>query len=239
MKRQEIKKMNRRFFKENAPLLCGMAVTAAGVTAAGLLLHQSFFRILPLYVSLAVGLLQSRMIRYASLLGGLNSILYALVYAHYHLYASAAYALLVSCPIQIVTFIRWSRKPWGHSTVFRVLTVKQRIAAGAVFAGLLAGLGFALPYLGGEHTFLDSAVTLLGILTSVLMMLSYKEYPLLMVVGGVLSSALYISMLPEHPEQATYLIFNLYSLVCCTLASVRIRKLYAEQQQKQASGTLP
>ena len=227
--------MNRQFFKDNAPLLCGMAITAAGVTAAGLLFHQSFFRILPLYVSLVIGLLQSRMIRYASLMGGVNSILYALVYAHYHLYASAAYALLVSCPIQIVTFIRWSRKPWGNSTVFRKLTAKQRIVTGAVFTGLLVGMGFILPRLGGEHTFLDSAVTLLGILTSVLTMLSYKEYALLMVAGGVLSSALYVVMLPEHPEQATYLIFNLYSLVCCTLASFRIGKLYAEQQRKQAA----
>ena len=216
--------MNRQFFKDNAPLLCGMAVTAIGITAAGLL-----------YVSLVIGLLQSRMIRYASLMGGVNSILYALVYAHYHLYASAAYALLVSCPIQIVTFIRWSRKPWGQSTVFRELTAKQRIVIGAVFAGLLVGLGIMLPRLGGEHTFLDSAVTLLGILTSVLTMLSYKEYALLMVAGGVFSSALYIAMLPEHPEQATYLIFNLYSLICCTLASFRIRKLYLEQQQKNAS----
>ena len=227
--------MNRQFFKNNAPLLFGMAVTAAGITAAGLLFHQSFFRILPLYVSLVIGLLQSRMIRYASLMGGVNSILYALVYAHYHLYASAAYALLVSCPIQIVTFIRWSRKPWGQSTVFRKLTAKQRIVTGTVFAGLLVVLGFMLPRLGGEHTFLDSAITLLGILTSVLTMLSYKEYALLMVAGGVLSSALYVAMLPEHPEQATYLIFNLYSLVCCTLASFRIRKLYAEQQRKQTA----
>lgn len=226
--------MNKQFFKDNAPLLVGMAVTAAGVTSAGIVFHQSFFRILPLYVSLVVGLLQSRMIRYASLIGGVNSVLYALVYAHYHLYASAAYALFVSCPIQIVTFIRWSRKPWGQSTVFRALTVKQRIVTGAVFAGLLVGLGLALPLLGGEHTFLDSAVTLLGILTSLLTMLSYKEYALLMVAGGVLSSVLYVSMIPNHPEQTTYLIFNLYSLTCCTLAFFRIRKLYAEQRKSQA-----
>ncbi|MBO4407254.1 MAG: hypothetical protein J5849_06085, partial [Clostridia bacterium] len=57
------------FFRENAPLLCGMALTAIGVTAAGLIFHQSFFRILPLYVSLTVALLQSRMIRTASLIG--------------------------------------------------------------------------------------------------------------------------------------------------------------------------
>jgi hypothetical protein len=77
--------MNKQFYKDNAPLLCIMAVTAAGITIAGFLFHQSFFRILPLYISLIIALLQSRMIRYASLIGGINSILYALVYAHYPL----------------------------------------------------------------------------------------------------------------------------------------------------------
>lgn len=226
--------MNRQFLKDNAPLIIGMAFTAAGITAAGLLFHQSFFRILPLYVSLVIGLLQSRMIRYASLMGGVNSILYALVYAGYHLYASAAYALLVSCPIQIVTFIRWSRKPWGQSTVFRELSARQRIVTGAVFAALLVGLGIALPRIGGEHSFLDSAVTLLGILTSVLTMLSYKEYALPMAVGCGVSTALYVAMLPEHPEQTTYLVFSLYSLTCCTLAFFRIGKLYREQQQENS-----
>ena len=171
------------------------------------------------------------MIRYASLIGGINSVLYALVYAHYHLYATAAYALLVSCPIQIVTFIRWSQRPWGQSTFFRKLTAKQRIVTAAVFAGLLAGLGLLLPKLGGEHSFLDSAVTLLGILTSVLTMLAFTEYASLMVVSGLVCVALYAFMLGEHPEQVTYLIFTLYSLACCVIAFFRIRKLYAEQQK--------
>lgn len=225
--------MNKQLIKENAPLICGMWITAAGITIAGFWFHQSFFRILPLYVSLVIALLQTRMIRYASLLGAFNSVLYAMVYMHYHLYASAIYALLVSCPIQIATFIRWSRKPWGQSTVFRKLTAKQRIVTATFFAGLLAGLGLLLPLLGGEHSFLDSAVTLLGILTSILTMLAFMEYASLMVVGNLVSAALYISMFGEHPEQATYLIFTLYSLTCCVIAFFRIRKLYAEQQKKE------
>ncbi len=230
--------MNRQFVKENRPLLCGMAVTAVGITAAGILFRQSPVRILPLYVSLVIALLQSRMIRYASLMGGFNSILYALVYAHYHLYASAAYALLVSCPIQIVTFIRWSRKPWGQSTVFRRLSAKQRILTALIFGGLLAGLGLLLPFLGGEHSFLDSAVTLLGILTSVLTMLAYMEYAALMAAGGVVSAFLYLSMLAEHPEQITYLIYTLYSLTCCVIAGFRIVKLYREQQNTEPNSRI-
>ena len=61
--------------KDNLPRLCLMAVTAILITVTGILFHQSFIRILPLYVSLVVGVLQSRANRYASLLGGMNSIL--------------------------------------------------------------------------------------------------------------------------------------------------------------------
>ncbi len=93
------------------------------------------------------------------------------------------------------------------------------------------GLGLLLPLFGGEHSFLDSAVTLLGIFNSFLTMLAYMEYASLMVISNLVSAALYISMLSEHPEQATYLIYTLYSLTCCIIAFFRIRKLYAEQQK--------
>ncbi len=222
--------MKKSFWKDNLPLLVGMAVTAAAVTAAGILFHQSFFRILPLYVSLIVALLQSRMIRYASLLGGINSILYALVYAGYRLYGSAAYALLVSCPIQLVTFVLWSRKPWGQSTVFRRMPAKGRILTAGGFALALLLTQLILRLTGGEHVFLDSLVTLLGILTAFLTMLSYREYTVLMVAGGILSAALYLTMLPEHPEQTTYLVFGIYSLICSVTALFRIRKLCREQE---------
>ena len=104
---------NQFFTKDNLPRLCLMAVTAVLITVTGIIFRQSFIRILPLYVSLLVGLLQSRANRYASLLGGLNSILYTLVYIYLGLYASAGYALLFSFPLQIVTFILWSRRKRG------------------------------------------------------------------------------------------------------------------------------
>ena len=69
--------MNKPFFtKSNLPRLILLAVTAILITVTGILFRQNFLHILPLYVSLVVGILQSRANRYACLLGGLNSILY-------------------------------------------------------------------------------------------------------------------------------------------------------------------
>lgn len=81
--------------------------TAALITAAGLYFHQDFFRILPLYVSLFVLIFSAKVNRYAFLIGGLNSILYAAVYFAYGLYGMAVYALVFSFPIQMLSFFRW------------------------------------------------------------------------------------------------------------------------------------
>ena len=65
-----------------------LGITAIVITITGILVDQSFFRILPLYISLFVSLLQARANRYAPLIGSVNSLLYAAVYYHYRLYAS-------------------------------------------------------------------------------------------------------------------------------------------------------
>ncbi len=225
--------MNQKYLKENFPLLIAMALTAVLITVTGILFRQSFLRILPLYISLIVGLLQSRVNRYASLLGGINSILYALVYLHYHLYGSAIYAVLVSCPIQIITFVRWSKKPWGKSTVFRKMNWKQRVLTALGYASSLCLLLLILSFTDANYVVLDSAITLLGILNSLLMMFAFIEYTVLMIVGNVLNMSLYITMIQDTPEQITYLIYSVYSLICILLAFFRSKKFYREQQEKE------
>ncbi|MBQ9543725.1 MAG: nicotinamide mononucleotide transporter [Clostridia bacterium] len=228
--------MKKNFFRENLPLAVGLVLTAIGISAAAIVFHQQLWRILPLYVSLAVALLQSRMNRLAPLLGGINSVLYAAVYCYYALYGSAAYALLVSCPVQIATFIRWSKKPWGDTTVFKKLSVRQRVILFFSFAASYAALTPLLTS-GGRFVLLDSAITLLGVLSALLMMLSFREYAPVTVLGVILSAALYILMLADTPEQTTYLVFNLYSLVCTSTAAVRIRRVCAEQDPSGGSAS--
>ena len=113
-------------------MLVIMGVTAILIMTTGIIYKQSPLRMIPLYVSLIIALMQSGVSRYAPLIGSVNSLLYAAVYGYYRLYASMAYAVLVSCPLQVVTFINWSRNPWKGSTILKKLTNRQRIL---VFAG--------------------------------------------------------------------------------------------------------
>ena len=224
--------MVKAFLKENLPMILGPIITAAGVTITGILFHQAFIRILPLYVSMIIALLQSRMNRYASLLGGINSLLYAMVSFYYLLYAQAVYCILVSCPIQIVTFIRWSKKPWGVSTVFRKLSGKARLLVAAALAVSEAVLIYVLLRTGGNYIILDSTITLIGVLVSILTMLSYLEYVPLMVINGILTVVLYVIMMLDVPEQSTYVVFSVYSLISSVIAFFRIQKLYKVQQSR-------
>ena len=221
--------MNRDFIKQNAPLIVLMALTAVGITATAVIYHQQFWRITPLYVSLIIALMQSRMMRAASLLGGLNSILYTVVFFGYSLYGSAARSLLVSFPVQIITFILWSKKPWGQTTVFRRMSSPLRAAVAAGSAAAVAVLAIILQRQGGAQVILDSAITVSGFVTPVLMMLSFWEYAPITAFCCLLQILLYVFMVPEQPELAPYLIFSVYSLICNATAAVRIRKVCGEQ----------
>lgn len=228
--------MKNFFSRANLPRLCLIAATAVLITAAGILFQQSPLRILPLYISLFVVALQSQANRYASLIGGCNTLLYAVVYACLGLYASAAYAVFFSCPIQIATFIRWNRNKYGTSTRFRRLSRKNRILIGIAFLLCFGILFVVLKAADSSHQLLDNVVTLLGLLISILTMYACIEYTWLMLPSGILGLFLHIATAVDHPAQITYVIFMLYSIICTVLQFFRVRKLYRQQLAETQSG---
>lgn len=219
----------KRMSKADILTLCLMGVTAVTIAVTGIVYHQTFFRILPLFISIVIAFLQSRVSRFAPLLGGINSVLYAAVYFHYTLYASAAYALLVSCPLQIITFLNWSRRKYGESVRFRVMSTKGRAITAGAFAAAWVLMYVLMSALGSGYMLFDNTVTLFGILITVLTMLAYVEYTWLMIPNCLVSVLMYAAMLSASPEQITYLVFSVYSLICNTLAFVQARRLYREQ----------
>lgn len=229
--------MNKEFLKKNLPSFILIVCTAILITVTGILFNQSFFRILPLYISLFVANLQSRVNRYGSLLGSINSLIYAGVYVYYGLYASVLSALLVSFPIQLLTFIRWNRNKWEQSTVLRRMKPKYMALLLTGFAVLLVAMWFILPKLGAQYVFLDSTVTALGTLTSFLTMFAFVEYTFFMVVNCFLNLILYIQMVPDSPDTITYLVFGIYSFICAIIGAVSATKLYKSQQKNLAENS--
>ena len=222
-----------RRFAIPRPMLILMLVTAALITATGVTFGQTFINILPLYVSLCVGLLQSRVSRTAYLIGAFNSLLYAVVYAHFKLYASAAYAVLFSSTIQFATYLRWKSRPQGQSTLFRAMTNRQRLLVAGLFALCWGAAWLILSRADSGYRILDISTSLLGILISLLTMLAYIEYAPLMILSGTVNIVLFAAMLRDHPAQITYLIYALYSMVCQIGALKRVLRLYKEQTHEK------
>ena len=142
-----------------------MLVIATGITVTGIIFKQDFWRMVPLYVSLFIAFMNSRVNRYAPLVGGLNSILYALVYLSYGLYSSAAYAFFISMTLQMVTFVRWNKRPLGNSTELRRLKAWQMITSVSLLAVGYVCLCFITKNVS-QYFLLDNIITALGILVN-------------------------------------------------------------------------
>lgn len=221
-----------QYTKKDIFIFILMGISAVLITFFGIYFKQSFLRILPLYISLVVGLLQSKVNRYACLVGSMNSLLYGFVYFYYDLYGSLFSALLFSFPIQLLTFIRWNKNKWEHSTVLKKLSLKQRLLLSAGFIVSLIAMWIILPLIGSQYVFLDSLTNMLGIIIYFLTMFAYVEYTFLMLINGVIGIALYIQMLAESPEMSTFLVYSIYSFICIFMAFFQARKLYASQQSE-------
>ena len=212
-----------------------LATSAILITVTGIVFHQSALRIAPLYVSLVVGLLQTRASRFAYLLGGLNCILHTLAAISFGLYASAASALFFSCPIQLITFWRWGKKSYKQSTEFRKLSVPQWVIGGVVFAICFAVIQFALTSVDSSHPILDNLGTLVGFVVLLLSLLCFREYSWFMLLSGGITMILYTLMTFEDPAQSTYLIYSIHSMICIVAQFFSVRKLYDEQKKEKGA----
>ena len=79
------------------------------IVVAGIVFKQPFIRMLPLLISLFIVLFQAEANRYSFIAGGANALFYTYVYFQVGLYASAASALFLSFPIQMLTFSSWKK----------------------------------------------------------------------------------------------------------------------------------
>lgn len=225
--------MAKTFSKKDIIIFILMGLTATGITVSGFYFKQNFINILPLYISLVIGMLQSKVNRYSCLLGSMNSILYGVVYFYFNLYASALSAVLFSFPIQMITFIRWNKNKRGNSTKLNKLTLKQKLLMLVGYVVLLFLMWWLLPLVGAEYVFLDSVSNLLGIIIYFLTMFAFVEYTSCMLVNGLITIVLYITMLKSSPDILPHLIFAVYSFVCISFAFFEARKLYKSQQKEE------
>lgn len=225
------------FLTENKKEMTAAVCVAAMVLLSGLYFGCKIWQMIPLFVStLVVMTLQMKANRYMFLVGGFNALIgYTSVYFSQGLYASALYAVLCSGPIQLVTFALWQKKAYKHSTQLKRLTKKQIlwISLGTVAAWLLMYVIFSL--LGSPYLVLDNSVSLLGIIGTILSLLSYLEYTIISLACTIASVALYIDVILDQPDQIPHLIYNIYCAITTWISFRYMVKLHREQQDETKS----
>ena len=226
--------MSREFWRKNRAVLIMIGVTAIAITTLAIIFKQPPFRVLPLYNSLIIMAMSSRANRFALLYGGANAVLYGIVDIGYGVYGSAFYAIAVSCPLQIVTFILYNRRKYGNSTLFRKMPWLWRGVTAGGFAVCWVVVMLVLRAIGGSHTVLDTTVTLFGFLVTGLSLFAFIEAPVLNIVSSVVSIALHVSIILDGSyDRSTYLVYSVYCLICVILGAIRTVNLYKEQQLKK------
>ena len=218
----------KNFIKKNTFLCILELVTFTAILTTGIIFHQEFWKMLPLFISLIVMVLQAKVNRYAYLLGGLNSILYAIAYFSMGIRESALSALLMSFPLQVITFILWQRKTQGNVTKLRRLNIWAIVGIITAFCASFALMFFKFPHDPNASTYtilMDTSTTLLGFVTTMLTLLRFREYIVTQILAVPLSLSMHIMiMVGGNMANITYVIYSVYCAICLAMAFVRIAK---------------
>lgn len=214
----------KNFCRENKILSIMLPITFLLILATGIIFKQELLAILPLFVSLGVMVLQARVNRYAWLVGSLNSLLYCYYYFSMGLMSNFLYALIISFPLQMITFFNWRKKTTDKVTRLKKMSPRQRILAISAFLLAWWGIFFGISFFpNASYSILDTLTSVLGIAVTILTALRFSEYVFLQLVSGAINIVMYVAIIWDGElESITYLIYAIYCLVCIVLAAVRM-----------------
>ena len=213
-----------------------MGLAAVLIVVFAVLREQSFLKTVPTLVTLVVQMLMVRANRFAFLLGGTNAVIYGLAYLSEGLYFSVVSAVLISAPIQIYSFIVWSKNSRGGQAELKFLKKKHLAFTLALSAAGWMGCYFGLSWLfaGQSYPLLDTYVFVMGITISFLAAWRYIESQYLNIISSVISLALWILLTLRDPANFNYIIISAYNLYRIVQASVSwTQKYYQSKREKE------
>lgn len=192
------------------------------------------FQVLPLFISLCVMIIQSSANRYGYLLGSLNSLIYAAVYLFIlGLPGSASSAAFISFPFQLATFISWSRKPYGNSTVFKKFSKLTLVITSVALCAIWAIWCLLTSSFASLKSALDIATALLGYFIPILTMLGFLDYIYFNLVSQAIGIVLMLTLTITDISRLPNLVYSVYAGICLILAFRKITALYKEQNSSK------
>ena len=196
--------------------------------------EQSFIKTLPTLITLIVQLMMVKASRYAFLLGGINAMLYGISYFNESLYFSLVSAVLISAPIQLYSFVVWSKKENKDAPPLRFLGMKKLILSIVLS---LIGWGICVFGLSGlfetaVYPTLDSYLFVMGITVSLLAAWGYIDSQYMNVLSTALGLILWILLTIQDPANFNYVILYVYNLYRIIQISVSWTIKYYKNQKK-------
>ena len=202
----------------------------------GIVTHQKFIKLLPSLISLVVIYLVSKANRFNFLLGACNAVIYCIGYFMEGLYASIVSSVVISMPIQIVSFITWKKNAktasGGQTTQMKSFPkmVLLGIALGLFVTAV--GLYFIFSSLqGAKMQGLDVALLVVGTAASVFMMLRYYESIYFYLANAAINFVMWLIIVIGNVSNINYLISAAYTVVSSVIACYNWRKIYVSQKK--------
>ncbi len=208
-----------------------MAITAIGILVCAIVFKQMIIKVLPLFFSLVIMLLNAKANRIGFLLGALNSCIYIIGYFMEGVYGTMA-STIFGIAMALIAYFRWRKEAYGKATIFRSFSGKQR----ALFGGLLvlawAICAFVLWKLNGTAVVTDGLILVLGVVVPILTIAAYIESPALNVISCLTQLILWaqVVFIDKKTASLTYLIYTSYALYMTVRTFFRWLSLYKEQQ---------
>lgn len=194
----------------------------------------AIIKTLPTLITLVVQVLLVSANRNAFLLGGCNAALYGISYILQGLHFSAISALLISSPIQIISFFTWKKNSSGKEVKFKRMSPPVlALTLGLILAGW-AGCYFGLSrFFEGSYPALDTLTFSIGTVVTFIVAMRYIESQYMNTVSCLIVLVMYIMMSIKDPSNMSYIVISLYNLVKIIQAAVSWTGQYIAQTKNE------
>lgn len=224
----------KKLFIDYIPMVCAAIL----IITFSLIKEQSFIKTLPTLITLVVQILLARANRFAFLLGGINALLYGISYFDEGLYFSFISAVLISAPIQLYSFLNWSKKQTAKNrTKLEILSPKLRILTIAVTLGAWLAVYFGLSGLfeSARLSIFDTLNFVFGFAVSVLAAFRFVESQYFSVFSSCTAILMWLVICFDDASNINYLIISCYNLFMVLKAAINWTRQYINNTKKELS----
>ena len=212
-------------------------VTFVGIVVCGIIYRQQFIKLLPVCVSLIIGMFTMKANRIAFLLGAANCFVYIIGFASERLYGSVL-STLFSAILQLSSFFLWKKRAYKQATQFRALKNGMRIGLylGVIIAWAVTSL--VLYKMGANAVVFDGLIFVLGFVVPIMQMFALIDVVPLHILSAVVNIVMWCEIVfAGNWANLTYLINGPYTLFVVIRAGGKWFELYKEQQRGKEQET--